>query len=164
MWEGQPNGGLLLRAADLYLIPFSLLWGGFAIYWNFSVWTAPFGGEDWSFKLFGLPFLILGLYFIIGRFLVDIALRQRLTYLVTDRRIVVLGPSSTSVKSLDIKRLPALEFSERRDGSGTLRFEAGSGFSGRNFGVWQPTFDPALQFLRIADARHVYELVQRLAA
>ena len=37
-WEGRPYTGLILRPMELFLIPFSLLWGGFALFWNASVW------------------------------------------------------------------------------------------------------------------------------
>ena len=159
-WEGRPYAGLILRQIEFFLVPFSLLWGGFAVYWNASVWAAD---ADMSFKFFGLPFLIAGLYFTIGRFLVDISLRKQMTYFVTNRRVLIKKRSGGSgIKSLDIKRLPALELDERSDGSGTIRFGAsGSLFTGGNFGIWQPTFDQTPQFIRISNVRSVYELIQK---
>ena len=162
LWEGHPSSGLILRPVEVFLIPFSLLWGGFALFWNVSVWTSG-PGAPLPFKLFGLPFLVAGLYFIIGRFWVDARLRRRLRYLVTDRRVLILKDGTVGSKSLDIKRLPALEFDERSDGTGTIRFGSSDWFSGRNFGLWQPTFDQTPQFIRIPDARHVYDLIQAQA-
>lgn len=163
LWKGQPSMGLILRPIEALLIPFSILWGGFAIFWNASVWTtdAPF-----FFKLFGLPFLLAGAYITIGRFLIDMRLRGRLVYLVTDRRIVIAkNARGASVRSVDIRRLPALELSERPDGSGTIRFGSGGNwFSGNNFGIWQPTFDSTPQFIHIPHVRQVYELIHRQAS
>jgi hypothetical protein len=34
LWEGRPATGLLLRPIELFLIPFGLFWGGFAVAWN----------------------------------------------------------------------------------------------------------------------------------
>ena len=163
LWEGEPYKGLILRPIEAFLIPFSLLWGGFAVFWNVGVWSADQKISDLPFKLFGLPFLIAGLYITFGRFLVDMRLRRRQLYAVTNRRILIYkrGSSSTS-KSVDIKRLPSIELSERPNGSGTIRFGAAmSLFDGRNFGIWQPTFVATPQFLRIPNVRSVYELIQK---
>ena len=157
-WEGRPYSGLVLRPIEAFLIPFSLLWGGFAVFWNASVWTT---GADLSFKLFGLPFLIAGLYVTVGRFLVDMRIRKTTAYFVTNKRVLIArGPK---LKSLDIRRLPSLEFDERSDGSGTIRFGASNGWlsGANNFGIWQPTFDPTPQFIRVPNVRSLYELIQK---
>ena len=62
----------------------------------------------------------------------------------------------------DIRRLPSIELSERADAFGTISFGAAmSLFDGRNFGVWQPTFNATPQFLRISNVRFVCELIQK---
>lgn len=159
-WEGKPYSGPIFRPVEVFLIPFSLVWGGFAAFWNASVWTA---NADLSFKVFGLPFLAIGLYFTFGRFLLDASLRKKMTYFVTNKRILIdKRGRGSSTKSLDINRLPALEFDERSDGSGTIRFGASGGwFMSNNLGIWQPTFDPTPQFMRIPNVRSVYELIQK---
>lgn len=163
LWKGKPCKGLIFRPIEAFLIPFRLLWGGFAVFWNFGVWSTDQNISALPFKLFGLPFIIAGLYITFGRFLIDMRLRRRLQYAVTDRRVLIYkrGGSSTS-KSVDIKRLPSIELNQRSDGSGTIRFGAAmSLFNGRNFGIWQPTFDATPQFLCIPNVRSVYELIQK---
>jgi len=50
IWTGRPKTGIMLRSSDAFLIPFSLLWGGFSVFWELSVMAtdAPF-----FFKLLG---------------------------------------------------------------------------------------------------------------
>lgn len=169
LWSGQPKQGLALSGRDALLIPFSLMWGGFAIFWNALVWFAPFGegsaeNPDWFFKLWGLPFLVVGLYLIAGRFFHDARIRKSLSYAVTDQRVLVLRGSK--ITSLDIHRLPRLELSEHRDSTGTLAFEPGNAmsFGGMNgFGWWLPGLGAATQFFRIREPRKVYEIIQNQA-
>jgi hypothetical protein len=168
LWSGQPKQGVTLSGRDTFLIPFSLIWGGFAIFWNAMVWLGPFDSNDgspgWFFKLWGLPFLVAGLYLIVGRFFHDARIRKNLLYRVTEQRIIVLRKSKFT--SLDIHHLPRLELSEHRDGTGTLAFEPSNfgpwgGMSG--FSLWLPALGGATQFFRIRDPRKVYELIRNEA-
>jgi hypothetical protein len=164
LWTGRPRQGVSLTTRDTYLIPLSLLWGGFALFWNIGVWSFPGNGPPLFFRLFGLPFLFIGLYLIIGRLFHDAYIRKNMFYAVTDRRILVLR--GRKITSLDIDRLPRLELSEHRDGTGTLAFEAGNNAyrSGTNgFSWWLPALNSSVQFFRIAEPRRVYEIIRNQA-
>jgi hypothetical protein len=160
IWKGQPGAGFVWRPIELFLIPFSLFWAGFALFWNVSVWqtNAPI-----EFKLFGLPFLVMGLWIIGGRFIMDRWLRSRTRYFLTDRRVIVARPLGRSERSLQLSRLPVLELETRADGRGTIRFESDQGlmFRGNGFGIWSPSLGGPLQFTQIDDVRRVYDLISR---
>ena len=171
LWTGQPKQGLVLSALDTFLIPFSLLWGGFAIFWNIGVWTFPETqeGVDWFFRLFGLPFLVVGLYLIFGRFIHDASIRRHIAYAVTDQRVLVSRKSafSSKITSLDLHRLPRLDLTEFRDDTGTISFEAdGFNFFAVSSGMtwWLPSLANGTQFFRIPDPRAVYDLIRKQAA
>ncbi len=161
LWAGQPRQGLLLRAADIFLIPFSLLWGGFAVFWE---WAVVRSGAPFFFALWGVPFVLMGIYIVIGKFFVDARQRRRAFYGVTNQRVIIVsGLFGRSVQSLDLGSLPGLSLDEKATGQGTISFGAnpwphawlqGSGWpTGR--GRFAPAFDS------IADARRVYELIRK---
>ena len=67
LWAGRPDSGVLFGRGDLLLVPFTVLWGGFAVFWNVMAWR---GHAPVFFRLWGIPFLLAGLYVIVGRFFV----------------------------------------------------------------------------------------------
>jgi hypothetical protein len=158
LWSGMPRRGLTLRATDAFFVPFSLLWAGFAVFWNVSVWN---DGAPLFFRLWGLPFLAVGAYITIGRFWVDAARRAHTSYAVTDRRILISsGIFSQSLKSLSVETLSDVTLAQRRDGSGTITFGptnfAMAMYAGTAWpGVAQP---PAFELIQ--DAKRVYDLVR----
>ena len=120
LWSGVPRQGLVLRANDWFLIPLSVLWGGFAIVW--TVGAASSRAPVW-FWLWGVPFVLVGLYLIFGRFFVSALQRSRTAYGLTDRRLLIVsGLRSQSVKSVPLKTVSDLSLTEKGDGTGSITF------------------------------------------
>ena len=118
IWTGQPKKGIVFRRFDIFLIPFSLLWCGFAIFWFVSVLSS---GAPVFFALFGVPFVLVGLFFVFGRFIIDAKQRENTLYGLTDNRVIIKsGIFRKTVKSLNIKTMSDLEYDEKSDGSGTI--------------------------------------------
>jgi hypothetical protein len=160
VWSGRPAGGLLFTGQDWLLIPFSLLWGGFALFWESSVLNAP--NAPMIMKLWGVPFVLIGLYFIVGRFLVDAWMRSATRYAITNKRILILrsGPFGRFV-ALSLNQLPQTSLSECASGRGTIRFgEQVSHRGGRGISSLAPSLDPTPQFIAIEDARRVFDAIQ----
>jgi hypothetical protein len=170
VWAGKPNPGKIFHSDDLFMIPFSLLWGGFAIFWESGVlglWghsskhPAPF-----FFILWGIPFVVIGQYLIWGRFIYDAWLKRRTYYGVTNRRLLVVQESTKrKTCSMYIDAIPTVE----RDGGsvGTLRFGtkfpvvAGRNQRTRNWSRFNVGGVPV--FADIDDAAYVYRLILDLS-
>jgi hypothetical protein len=166
LWSGQPVQGIAFRAIDFLLIPFSLFWGGFVILWNITVWFIPTtdGGPGWFFRIWGLPFLVAGIYFIFGRFLHDALIRRRLVYGVSNERVILLRDAKASkIDSLEIRHLPSLQLSENADGTGTIDFDKSSVLSFFILSQWSaltPSAGSQIRFYRIREARRVYDIIR----
>lgn len=157
LWFGQPITGLRLRPQDAYIIPFSLLWCGFAIAWETS---AIRQGSSVFFMLWGMPFISAGLFLVFGRFFWDAASRAKTWYAVTDQRLILLtGLFSRQTRSLQLQNLPEISLNERRDGNGTIVFGSNPGvfpFSQtQNRQPVSPSFD------LIQQAREVSDIIRR---
>jgi hypothetical protein len=162
-WSGRPKSGLVLTGRDIYLIPFSLVWCGFAIFWTFGATDA---GAPTFFTLWGMMFVCVGLYFVFGRFIVDAWVRHGLRYAVTDRRILIARPAPfAKFTAIGLGQLPDIDLAERGNGRGTIRFgqAASTMWNNRGGGVWSDALDPTPKFIAIEDARRVFDLIQRLA-
>ncbi|MDQ0664294.1 hypothetical protein QFZ35_002792 [Arthrobacter ulcerisalmonis] len=85
LWAGQPDPRVRVTGADAFLVPFSILWGGFAIFWEFMAVTTA---KQPFFVLWGIPFVVVGLYFIFGRFIMKERRKLATDYGLTDRRAI----------------------------------------------------------------------------
>lgn len=159
LWSGRPRQGAWIRGTDAIVIPFSILWCGFAIFWVVGATRAA-----GIFGAFGIPFVAAGLYFVFGRFVTDAIARSKVIYGLTDTRLIVVKAGSRrSVTSTQRADLGSVSLSEGRGGRGTILYGTPPRMG---FGVppnWPGTSlapqatQPRLD--GIEDARHVYQLM-----
>lgn len=157
LWMGRPGSGIRFRAADIYLIPFSMLWFGFAIFWEYSVLKMGVS----IMAIFGVPFIVAGFYIFAGRFIWDMIKRKRTVYAVTNDRVIIKsGVFNKVINSYYIKTIPALNLTEKNDGSGTITFGQNSG--GNSFfnnSRYVSGFNPPTGLEFIEEVRKVYSLI-----
>ena len=108
LWWGMPRQGLRLRTSDAVLIPFSVMCGGFAIFWESMVLAQ---GASLFMAIWGVPFVLIGLYLMLGRFLVDARIRARTYYGLTEQRVLIISRRQT--KSLPLETLSDVTLSEK---------------------------------------------------
>lgn len=167
VWRGRPQQGFLLTSRDSFLIPMSLVWCGFIIFWESTVLRMP--NAPIFMVLWGGLFLLVGLYLTIGRFVFDAWIRAGVLYALTDRRILILrSRPSVRFQSVSLDRLPEATLNETSGGRGSIRFGAPIAIWGNRslggMGSWTPSLDPTPQFLAIDDVKKVFARVQALAA
>jgi hypothetical protein len=161
IWSGQPRRGLTLRSSDAFAIPFSLIWCGFAIFWE---WNVTHTAKAPAFMvLWGIPFVLIGLYLVFARFFVDAAQRRSTYYALTNERILIIsGLWSRNIKSLPLRTLEQVDLSTRASGEGTISFgRAAVGSRGFTPAGWPGSakYLPPM-FEMIQDAAQVANLVR----
>ena len=158
-WRGKPDVWTYSMRGAWYLIPFSLVWGGFAISWEVSVLTS---GAGPFFAIWGIPFVLIGLYLIFGRIFVARREAERTVYAVTSRRILILGGAfSRKTIELDLTQLPPSQLEVGSRGMGTITF--GVPVGGFRPPPGWPTMGsvvPVPTFASVPDAASVYRVVQ----
>ncbi len=129
LWRGCPEKLHLLDRTDVCMIPFSLLWCGFMVNWEYSVirMHAPI-----MFIIFGGAGVMLGLFLLFGRFFYKSHYIRSCSYVITDKNVLI--KQRKEVKVLNKQALPALSVRKYQDGTGTIALEQTSLF-GRKQGI-----------------------------
>lgn len=167
-WTGRPNPGVIFHKEDWGLIPFSLLWGGFAIFWLLGAsglgnfWTnRPDRTFQWFEFIWGTPFVLAAQYFIWGRFVYSRWKKQRTYYALTNRRALIVARSvkGRTASSAYFENLTVVDKWVRHDGIGSICFGGpvrGEWGWGRYNPPRPPTFDD------IDDVESVYQTATQL--
>jgi len=163
LWTGRPKQGIRLTSGDGFMIPFSLMWGGFALYWEIGVLRS---GAPGAMALFGIPFVIMGIYIILGRFFVDAYGRSKTFYGLSETRVLIKsGVFKSEVKSVSIANLDEIDLSENRNGRGTITLGKSPFDSYRGFArAGWPGIKKAAMLDTIEDAAGVYKRIIDLQA
>jgi hypothetical protein len=159
-WVGRPPRGLLFRKSDMIMIPFSLAWGGFTVFWEVMVYNS---GAPVYFLVFGAPLVLVGLYITVGRFGYDAMKRKNTVYgLTTERALILSGVFGQSVRSVNLKSTNDISLEQRPNGRGTITF--GAPYPNRSFfgnsGWSGPGQQAVPSFELIENVGSVYRMVQ----
>lgn len=139
------------------MIPFSLLWGGFAIFW--FVTALSFDGAG-PFAFFGVPFVLIGLYMIFGRFFYDGWVRKNTFYAITNQRVLIrTGGRTASLSSLNLAAIPEITFQEHQGGRGSLFFASIAPFMAQFSSRYRSRMGP--YFDQIENGQQVYQILRR---
>ena len=82
LWKGRPEKGITMRPDELVTIPFGIFFTLFALFWiSMAIQAGPFA-------LFGIPFVLVGLYMVGGRFIINEHMKKNTAYVITDKAII----------------------------------------------------------------------------
>lgn len=165
LWADKPVRGIKFRFTDIFLTLFSIFWLGFAVFWTYMAMEGSV-----IFALFGIPFILVGVYLLIGRYFTDALSRKNTVYALTNKRIIQKsGVLSKTYKSVYLNSIPGITYTEKSDGSGDINFgytiadfkdSDGGGKKNNAFPITKIEFIPNVRSVqnKITDARNSLEL------
>lgn len=113
LWKGCPDTSVHFTSVDLFYVPLNIIFMWFVL-------------KDFvidGFDVFGIPFILAGLYDLVGRFFLKQFRKGRTVYYVTDKRIIILDKSKNKIlQEQDIKLIRHINKNVRRSGIGTVEF------------------------------------------
>ena len=152
LWQGRPDPGITIRAANVLTLIFGLFFAGFALLWMILASTA--GGLFW---MFGLIHFSVGLGIAFGGIFWEPWKRRHTWYTLTDRRAFIardMPLRGRTLKSYPITDQTRLEF---RDGPpGSIMFD--HEMRRRKNGHYRVD----IGFERIAEASEVMRLMRQV--
>lgn len=160
LWQGQPSQGFRLHPADAFAIPFSLFWLLIVTSIFLIALTEDQGVADPIFWVVFPIFFLFGVYFAVGRFIVDIRTRARTYYVLTNKRALVdTGLYRRVRRVVNLSAVPEISLRSGRRDRGTIMFGNPSPF----YAMLPPSWPGSGQMLPpafdiVEDAQAVYDL------
>jgi hypothetical protein len=115
IWSGKPKNGLIFGVEDLFLIPFSIIWLGFILFFIIIAEQTPT-----FFSLLAIPFIIVGVYLLVVRFYIDKWKRDKTLYGLTNKNIII--KYQNEIKIININSLSNISIEVLKNGLGTITF------------------------------------------
>jgi hypothetical protein len=178
LWSARPRSHSGILPA-LPIVLFGIPWTLFSLFWTAAAsgildgflpgQGARFAGEGpiqvgrIVFSVFGLPFILVGLFMLTAPFW-QLRRLKHTVYGITDRRAIIITPSfrgSRTVESFYRGEIGRLIRHELRDGSGNLDFEVGAMISspgGQRTSISEPK---RTGFHGVARVKEVEDLLRR---
>ena len=97
LWSSCPDALSYFVRADIFLLPLSLLAGGFLLSNAYLSFILMLRGQSMAFSLSGITCLLIGIYLLIGRIWYRHKRLSKNIYFVTERRIFVFNTLRDSV-------------------------------------------------------------------
>lgn len=114
LWCGKAEKGLSGLAGSCVVMIFPMFWLGFALFWTFSAAMQSHGG---FMAIFGIPFIIIGLYQLKKMFF---SMQSKNKYAITDRRVII--NYGKKVVSERLENICNITYKENKNNRGYVMF------------------------------------------
>lgn len=170
LWQARPAADIRLGDFLSVRLPFGLVFAGFAVFWMSAAFAMTRQADGFDvFPLFGIPFLLVGLYMAIGVPFWDAYERAHSWYALSDRAAYIATElfGRRKLARYPVADMNAIELEDGETGTVWFRKETRVHTS-QNYrpnGVSRPRTHISttqIGFKRIATPRSVYAMILRL--
>ncbi len=176
LWQGRPDAAVVW--SDLFGLQsiFGLFFAGFAAFWikmaSFIGSGIDDGGIGDIFPLFGIPFLLVGLYMVIGHVFFDAYQRGRTHYTLTNQNAYIATQmfGRRKLENYPHKADTTVELEDNTPGTvwfatKLVRHVRNRSDNGNHMSSQRVTYsEKPIGFCRIEDARKVYGMLRKIVA
>ncbi|MCE1253815.1 MAG: PH domain-containing protein [Anaerolineae bacterium] len=134
IWSGIPQQGFILRRSEVLFIPLALLLTTLAAAWEFYSVSTLAGVLQYNdlplwiplvlifMACTALPFVLLGLFLLFGRYFYDRSRRANTAYALTNRRVIIQSGlfKRRRIRSLALETLKKVSLHPHPNGSGSI--------------------------------------------
>ncbi len=138
IWNGDPQQGFIFRRSEILFTPLAILLFVLAAAWEFyAVSTLATALQFNDLPLWipvvlifmtctAFPFVLLGLFLLVGRFFYDRQRRMRTHYALTNRRVIILSGLFKKQRacSVELQNIEKLSLHVHRNHTGSIRFRS----------------------------------------
>jgi hypothetical protein len=150
LWQGAPATGLRFTGGGLAKSAFGVFFLAFSVFW---VTMASSIGHGTAFPVFGVPFVLVGLWLVVGHWFYDAYKRKHARYALTTRRaIIARSMMGRKLLSYEIGRNSPIALIE--GDLDTVNFDR------RIYHTKNGTQTELIGFRFIADGRKVFRMLQ----
>ncbi|MBR2024982.1 MAG: DUF308 domain-containing protein [Clostridia bacterium] len=92
LWCDKPFKKITFSSGDVFTTLFGVVWLSFSLFWVASAFFATKGAAGFAkvFPLFGIPFVLIGLYLLFFRHIVSYIRRKNMIYTLTSKRVMIV--------------------------------------------------------------------------
>ena len=173
LWSGKPGLSILSSRGTVFMLLFGIFWLGFSLFWEFGAIVAYLESGVIIFPIFGIPFVIIGLFLVFGLPVYMRHKKKNTVYAVTSKRLIIITYKrrDKDVQTTFIKDIKGINKTVKRNGVGTIVFgnNPALAYMGVNSGMiryggaYGPYYGEMCPvFYDISDAEQVYKMVHDL--
>ena len=120
LWCDKPVKNFIIAGAEIFNVLFGAFWLAFSIFWLIMTLVDKNSG---ALPYFSIPFILLGLWLVLFKHLVQAVKRKKIIYVVTNKRVLVVTTGKEEfVEEFCYSDIAEIDMKADKNGIGSVFF------------------------------------------